>query len=258
MMDLQDINKVLENSISQRRKLHRLYAAIPLTRCRRQTTCCMMLPEMTLIEALVALDRIKKMAAAGQTQILKNLLKYFFLNAVEITACPFLEGPTCLIYPDRFFGCRAYGLWSHTTYDNLSDQTRAAKQHLQKQWASLGVTLPETVTGFEVAYCPYVEIVDGGKTNDQQLDEIARNIDELSRHFGNEDNAFRHNYLLDLSFLIASCVYGYTKAVQLKFTFVKDFISTGNRSKLDKMLSSLSDAGWSAADGTGERPQNTG
>lgn len=241
-MVLQDINKVLENSISQRRKLHGLYTSIPLTSCRRQTTCCMLLPEMTLIEALVALDRIKKMAAAGQTQILQNLLKYFFLNPVEITTCPFLEGSKCLIYPDRFFGCRAYGLWSHATYDNLSNQTRAAKQHLQKQWATLGVTLPETVTGFEVPYCPYVEIVDGGEINDQQLDEIARNIDELSRHFDHEDKTFRHNYLLDLSFLIASRTYGYTKAVQLKFTFVKDFISTGNRSKLDKSLSNVSDA----------------
>ena len=181
------------------------------------------------------------MAALRKTQILQNLLSYFFLNPVEITACPFLEDPKCLIYPDRFFGCRAYGLWSHATYENFSTRMQTAKQHLQKQWMNLGVTLPETVTGFEVPYCPYVEIVDGGQINDQQLDEIAENIDALSRHFGREDKTFRHSYLLDLSFLIASCAHGYTKAVQLKFRFVKDFISTGNRSNLNKMLSSVPD-----------------
>lgn len=240
-MDLQDINNLLENSISQRRQLLELYTLIPVTNCHRRTSCCMMLPEMTLIEALVALDRIKKMAAPRKTQILQNLLKYFFLNPVEITACPFLEDPKCLIYPDRFFGCRAYGLWSHATYDKLSTQKQTAKQHLQKQWTNLGVTLPETVTGFEVPYCPYVEIADGGKINDQQLDEIAENIDALSQHFGKADKTFRHNYFLDLSFLIASCAHGYTKAVQFKFAFVKNFISIGNRSKLDKMLSSVLD-----------------
>ena len=242
-MDFQDINNVLENSISQRRKLHELYAALPVTHCRRQTTCCMMLPEMTLIEALVAMDRINKMAAPTRSQILQKLLKYFFLNPVEITSCPFLEGRQCLIYADRFFGCRAYGLWSQDTYDKLSTQTQKAKQYLQKQWAKMGVTLPETVTGFAVPYCPYVEIAEGGEINDQQIDEIAEDIDALTRHFGKEDEAFRHHYFLDLSFLVASCTYGYTRAIQLKFTFVQEFMSTGDRSRLDKMLLSVPDDG---------------
>jgi hypothetical protein len=85
--------------------------------------------------------------------------------------------------------------------------------------------------------------VDGSEINDQQLDVIAENIDALSRQFGRQDETFRHNYFLDLSFLVASFTHGYTKAVQLKFMFVKDFMSTGNRSKLDKMLSSAPDFG---------------
>ena len=253
MMDLiQDINNLLKNSAPQRQKLQRLYATIPVTNCRRRTACCMMLPEMTLIEALVALGQIKKMAATGQAQILQKLVKYFFLNPVEISACPFLQGLECLIYPDRFFGCRAYGLWSRATYDKLSTQTQTAKQQLQQKWAKLGVMLPETVTGFKVPYCSDVEIVDGSEINDQQLDVIAENIDALSRQFGRQDETFRHNYFLDLSFLVASFTHGYTKAVQLKFMFVKDFMSTGNRSKLDKMISSVSERSFE----NGTRSQN--
>ena len=234
-----DINFLLKNSISERQKLLGLYTRLPATECRRQTTCCMMLPEMTLIEALVALERLIKMAASRQVQILEKLVKYFFLNPVEMTACPFLEDKACLIYADRFFGCRAYGLWSRATYDELITQTQFAKQHLHNQWANLGITLPEAVTGFQVPYCPYVEITDGAEVSDRQLDEIAENIDLISKQLGREDNLFRQHYFLDLSFLIASWIYGYSKAVQLKFSSVKNFLSGGNRAKLDKMISDI-------------------
>lgn len=199
-----------------------------------------MLPEMTLVEALAALDRLSKMIQARQVQILQKLIKYFFLNPVEITACPLLEGSECLIYPDRFFGCRAYGLWSPAAYDELGTQTQATKQHIQKQWANLRVMLPEAVTGFQVSYCPYVEITDGGEVSDRQLNQIAENIDLISREFGRDDRTFRHHYFLDLSFLVASWIYGYTKAVQLKFAFIKDFLSGGNRTQLDQMITGIS------------------
>ena len=240
-MDLiQDINHLLKNSISQRLKLDGVYACLPATKCRRQTTCCMMLPEITLIEALVALDRIKKMDASGQMQILEKLLKYFFLNPVEIRSCPFLDDQSCLIYADRFFGCRAYGLWSRNAYEKLSSRSQAAKGHLQKQWANLGVMLPDAVTGFQVPYCPYVEITEGNEISDRKLDEIAERIDLISRQFSREDNAFRRHYFLDLSFLVATWTYGYTKAVELKFAFVKDFLSSGNRAELDNMITDIS------------------
>jgi hypothetical protein len=123
---IRDINRLLNNSVSQRQKLVGLYTRLPATVCRRQAACCMMLPEMTLIEALVVLDRIKKMATSRQVQIFQKLVQYFFLNAVEISTCPLLEGQTCLFYADRFFGCRAYGLWSRATYEELSTQTQIA------------------------------------------------------------------------------------------------------------------------------------
>ena len=234
-----DINLLLKKSISERQKLIGLYTRLPATECRRQTSCCMMLPEMTLIEALVALERLKKMAPSIQVQILRKLVKYFFLNPAEITACPFLEAQACLIYTDRFFGCRAYGLWSRATYDELSTQTQMSKQHLHNQWANLGVTLPESVTGFQVPYCPYVKITDTAEISDRQLNEIAENIDLISQQLGWEVNLFRQHYFLDLSFLITSWIYGYTKAVQLKFASVKNYLSSGNRAKLDKMISDI-------------------
>ena len=74
---------------------------------------------------------------------------------------------------------------------------------------------------------------------DRQLNEIEVNIDLISQQLGREDYLFRHHFFLDLSFLIASWIYGYTKAVQLKFSSVKNFLSGGNRAKLDKMISNI-------------------
>ena len=253
MMDfILDINLLLKKSVSERQKLIGLYIRLPATECRRQTSCCMMLPEMTLIEALVALEHLKKMAPSRQVQILKKLVKYFFLNPVEITACPFLEAQACLIYTDRFFVCRAYGLWSRATYDELSTQTQMSKQHLHNQWANLGVTLPESVTGFQVPYCPYVKITDTAEISDRQLNEIAENIDLISQQLGWEVNLFRQHYFLDLSFLIASWIYGYTKAVQLKFAFVKNYLSSGNRAKRYKMISDIKSESFSSLINKGE------
>jgi Fe-S-cluster containining protein len=70
-----------------------------------------MLPEMTLVEALPVIRRLVEMAATMRNRLIKKIIGHFFLNPVEITSCPFLEGQECLIYPDRFFGCRSYGLW---------------------------------------------------------------------------------------------------------------------------------------------------
>ena len=240
-MDLiQDIDHLLKNSIAQRRKLAGLYGRIPETACRRRTHCCRMLPEMMLIEALMGLGRIKEMTASNQGQILQKLLKYFFLNAVEIRTCPFLEDRQCLIYADRFFGCRAHGLWSQAAYDQLCSQTQSAKQHSRQQWANVGITLPEAVTSFQVPYCSSVKVVNGGQINDEQLDEIAATIAALSRKLGRPDQTFRQHYFLDLSFLMASLTYGYAKAIQLKYMFVKDFISSENYAVLDKMIAGIS------------------
>jgi Fe-S-cluster containining protein len=235
------IKELLQTSDHQLKELKETYALLPATRCRRKTQCCSLLPEMTLVEALLVIRRLVKMTAGERNPLIKKIIGYFFLNPVEITSCPFLEGQDCLIYPDRFFGCRSYGLWSPAHYETLAARGRKAKQHLQEQWTRLGVCLPQRVFDFQVPYCPSVETISPEGIDDKTLGKTSDRIQEISAHFSSRHQWFAHRYFSDLSFLLSALIFGYTKTVQMKFAIVRDMVHTKNRTKLDRIIQELPD-----------------
>jgi len=221
--------------------LKHTYARLPETRCRRRAHCCLMLPEMTLLEALVSIQRLADMAPSVRKRFIKNIANYFFLNPVEITHCPFLDGRECLIYPDRYFHCRAYGLWSPAYYENLAARNRQVKITLRKQWENLGVTLPRKVVDFQVPYCLYVESDGGRKGYDDVLRHTSESVETLSQDFSHLHELFCNEYFSDLSFLLTSLVFGVAGAVHMKFAIVRDIITKQDRTRLDRIVSELPD-----------------
>jgi Fe-S-cluster containining protein len=203
-----------------------------------------MLPEMTLIEALAALQQVKSFPPPLRRQITQKLVRYFILNAVEISACPFLQGAECRIYKDRFLGCRAYGLWSPEHYEAIATGSRQAKKNLHQQWQALGVTLPPDVTEHCVPYCPDVHVIGDVKINDALLLKTADRIETLSGNLNRRHQSFQTTYFKDLSFLVTSLLLGLTQAVRLKFTIVRDILSTGDRTGLNHIIDEMSDL-WS-------------
>ncbi|MDI6889469.1 MAG: hypothetical protein QMC83_00800 [Thermodesulfovibrionales bacterium] len=241
IFSLHVIKELLQISVPQRRELERTYALIPATRCQRRTHCCSMLPEMTLVEALAAIQRLVNMDPHMRILLIKRTVSYFFLNPVEITSCPFLDNRDCLIYRDRFFGCRAYGLWSQEYYEKLTASNRQAKKYIQKQWENLGVFLPQAVIDFQVPYCLNVETESHALISDEMLLNISDTIEKLSEHFSQWHQSFRQMYFSDLSFLLASLVLGFTESVRMKFDVVSNIVNTGNRARLDRAIGELPD-----------------
>ena len=241
MFSTYGIKKLLEDSDAKFQKLQGAYALLPDTRCRRRTNCCAMLPEITLVEALAAVSQLKEASPAVRMKLFTNIINYFFINPVEITACPFLEGQDCLIYEHRFFGCRAYGLWSPEHYETLALRSSQAKKHLQKQWQNLGISLPQSVIDFQVSYCRFVEISPSAFIDDTMLLNVSDSIESISEGFSRWHHLFAQRYFSDLSFLMASLVFGYTEVVRIKLDVVGDMISTGNRKRLDRLIASLPD-----------------
>ena len=127
---------------------------------------------------------------------------------MEISSCPFLQGNDCLVYPDRFFGCRAYGLWSRDYYQDLADKNRQGKKVLQQQWEKLGISLPEEVLSFQVPYCSRVETDSPVTVTDETLSTISDRIDTLSCDLEPWDREFRGNYFSDLSFFLTGLQFG--------------------------------------------------
>lgn len=241
MFSQHDIKKLLQNSVHQLQELKETYALLPSTRCRRKTNCCSMLPEMSLVEALAVINRLLDMPSAKRRQFVQNIVNYFFLNPVEITLCPFLEGQDCLIYEDRFFGCRAYGLWSQEYYEKLSASVRQAKIHLREQWKNLGLSLPSKVVDFQVPYCTYVEIDGHAFIDDRVLINISDTIAAISVRISQRHQSFNRIYFSDLSFLLSSLVFGFAESIQMKFAVVRDIITTGNMTGLEKIIDELPD-----------------
>jgi Fe-S-cluster containining protein len=235
------IRELLQTSDHQLQELKETYARLPATRCRRKTHCCSMLPEMTLVEALLVIRRLVEMTAAVRNPLIQKTIGYFFLNPVEITSCPFLEGQECRVYPDRFFGCRSYGLWSKAYYETIAARDRKAKKHLQEQWKGLGVCLPKKVIDFQVPYCLCVETNGPEVIDDKTLLKASDRIEAISAGFSSRHQWFARRYFSDLSFLLSALMFGYTEAVQMKFTLVRDMVHTENRTKLDRIIQELPD-----------------
>ena len=233
--------ELLQKSETGLRDLQETYNLLPATRCRRNTYCCSLLPEKTLIEALAAVQLLATQNSRVRQQLINNIVSYFFINPARISACPFLAGSDCLIYQNRFFGCRTYGLWSPEYYDSLASRNRQAKQAFQLQWQELGISLPQEVIDFQVDYCCHVETVGGGTIDDEGLSRAADTIKSLSEQFVDWHRIFNQNYFADLSFLVTALIFGVTGAIQIKFSIVRDLVTTNDRTRLDKILGELPD-----------------
>lgn len=241
MISRNDLKELLRSSVLQREQLGNTYLLLPKTKCHRRTDCCAMLPEMTLLEALDAVHRLTGLPPVLRMRVLRNIVRYFLINPVEITSCPFLENQDCLVYENRFFGCRAYGLWSPEYYGKIAERSRQAKSSIQKQWRDLGVSLPQNVISYNMPYCSNVKRADHRELNDNTLLGAAIVIENLSQRFLSWHELFHGKYFSDLSFFITSLIFGVTGSVQMKFTVVRDIVNNGNRQLLNKIIAEVMD-----------------
>lgn len=236
VISLSVLKELLGTSAPKQRELRQAYLELPGTECLRNARCCTLLPDTTLLEALVALQSLMDLPSTSRRDVVQGMIRYFFLNPVEIMSCPFLVNHDCMIYGERFFGCRAYGLWSKAFYCKLSERTRHGKRYVRDQWTRLGVTLPQEVTEYEVPYCEHVKISGSGSCTDEMLLHISGNIEELSGSFPPWHQLYPGMYFSDLSFLVSALVFGVHEAVTLKFRIVSDVVKKGSRDRLTASL----------------------
>jgi Fe-S-cluster containining protein len=191
------IDDLLKNFAVLRKELGDAYKKLPATRCKRKTECCSLMPEMTLLEALNAIQNIIAMPQDMRLSIYKKIVRYFMTNPVMVIKCPFLEGEECLIYRNRFFGCRAYGLWSKEYYENLSEQSRHIKIHIRTVWEKMNIHLPKEIIEFQVPYCTDVIPVGKRAIHDDIILSVAETVENLSRQCARWHYLFRQTYFSD-------------------------------------------------------------
>ncbi|CAB1078022.1 hypothetical protein JY97_14180 [Alkalispirochaeta odontotermitis] len=235
------IHKLLASSIADIAELKTIYGRLPNTRCERKTHCCAMLPESTILEALTAFNRLRQEPAALRQRTLKKMVAYFFVNPAQITACPFLVKKQCVIYEDRFFGCRSYGLWSPQHYEKMARENRRMKSAFRLQWQRLGISLPDEVIDFQQPYCLDVTRIHGTDTDDKALVRLASDIEALSSRLSPWHQAFSRSYFADLSFLTSAMIFDVDLLLKMKVEIVREYVSTGTSKLLNDNLEDVSD-----------------
>ncbi len=237
----QTIRSLLLNSSNELKELQEIYKLFPQTICQRKTLCCSLLPEMTFIEALWGIQQLIGLDQVTRMKVIKKIVRYFFINPIEISSCPFLENIECLIYENRFFGCRAYGLWSREYYEELAEESYEAKKQLQKQWEKLGISLPQHVVDFHVPYCLDVQPKEQTDIDDEKLQELYEVTERISNNFNPWNQIFNQTYFADFSFLLASLLLGLKQAAHIKFYVVKEILDKSDPTRLNRILENIQD-----------------
>jgi hypothetical protein len=136
------------------------------------------MPVLHAAELAVWLRRWLGLPQAERIAQAAALVEYFLLNAARRLPCPWAEPNACAVYEQRFFGCRAYGLWSPSAYQARRQQALAAAEQVRAAWAGLGVELPREVLTPPPEYCRQVRVIQGPAPGDADL---ARWEEELAR-----------------------------------------------------------------------------
>ncbi len=243
MIEISDLQTAINESAPLLKSLQGLYQRLPETRCQCEQTgvCCAFLPEMTWMEAVQWSGAIQEMSAGARAGILQKFLEFYLTNPLRQAGCPFLENGSCSIYELRPFACRAYGLWGPELGQERTRKSRQDRTALLQMWQKFGLELPPETVEFEIDYCDRVRCATEISISDSQLMDILQQIYGLDQALPDLQTKFEAEYHSDFSFLIASLVLGYRKAVLGKFAVIKEIVTRGTAERLQQFLAKVTD-----------------
>ena len=238
MLTIDELHTAIRKARPSFESLQRFYEQLPPTafRCEQPGVCCAFLPEMTLLEALQWIGLIQEMPADARKKRVQKFLGFYLTNPVRTNGCPFLENGACTIYELRPFACRAYGLWSPEYGTVRTRESRQDRKALRRMWQNFGLELPPQSVEFEIDYCDKVRCQAEKSMSDSQLMDILHQIYGLDQAAAGLQTKFEAEYHSDFSFLIATLVLGYRKAVLGKFAVIKEMVQKGTEARLEQML----------------------
>jgi Fe-S-cluster containining protein len=238
MIEISEFETAVNKAAPWLKNLQGLYRQLPETRCQCEQSgvCCSFLPEMTWMEALQWSKAIQQMSADARTRILQKFLEFYLTNPIRPAGCPFLENGACCNYELRPFACRAYGLWGPEFGKVRTQKSRQDRKALLQMWLKFGLKLPPGMVEFEIDYCDKVRCATEKRMSDSQLMDVLQQIYGLDQALPDLQTKFEVEYHSDFSFLIASLVLGYRKAVLGKFAVIKEMVKQGTEKRLEQML----------------------
>jgi uncharacterized protein len=246
MVDFIELATAAEKAGEAFQRLLKTYEKLPETLCRCDSIgiCCVSLPEMTALEALLWIGAIDQLPSDERISLLRKFVSFYLTNPVRRPGCPFLSEGSCSIYERRPFACRAYGLWSPKTGDEQTRQNRENQKSFVQMWEQFGVSIPVESLINEMDYCREVSTHASISISDDDLLSILEEVYLLSTPVAELQQSFENAYQSDFSFLIASLMLGQKKAFLGKYAVVKEIVNNGTQKRLDKFLKAVSPNAW--------------
>ena len=214
--------------------LEQLYQELPETTCSRRGACCTLLPPVSTVELAAWLHRLPDIPYKERAAQARRLLEHFLVNAARRRPCPWALPDSCAIYPNRFMGCRTYGLWSTSAYEKRAAQAAQGQQAVAQAWQGLGVQLPPEVLAPAPPYCLQVRPVNGPAPNDAAIEALEERALGLSRDLPAGLERL-HDFGGDISFAVACLALGQPQALSLKVAVTKALLA-GNQAEAHELL----------------------
>lgn len=221
--------------------LEQAYQELPATTCARRNACCGLLPPVFTVELAAWLHRFPATPYKERASQARRLVEHFLGNAAQRRPCPWSRPGACAIYPDRFLGCRTYGLWSPQAYAERSASALQGQQAVAAAWQGLGVELPPEVLAPAPSYCLQVMPFAGPGPDDAFLEGLEERARELSRELPPSLERL-HDFGGDISFAVAAMALGQPQALSLKVAVTRALLA----GKKDEAAELLAKAGTAA------------
>jgi hypothetical protein len=203
-------------------KIRASYARLPDTACARRGFCCALLPPLQPVEMLAWLHGQAGREARARAAEVARLVEHFLLNAAVRRPCPWALPRSCAMYGQRFFACRAYGLWSAEAYAVRREAALAAQTQVAQAWSRLGVELTEEVLSPGPEYCGQVGQIPNGDNHpmgDKDLERIEAELTALSQNLPGEAELLACGG--DLAYLLARLALGEGQCLAAKVEVTK-------------------------------------
>jgi Fe-S-cluster containining protein len=246
MIDFKNLEEAAGKTEAAFETLLGTYEKLPETSCNCDTIgiCCVSLPEMTVLEALLWIDGIGRMPVDLRTALLKEFVYFYLTNPIRRPGCPFCMEGSCTIYTRRPFACRAYGLWSQKMGREQTRENRENQKAMVRLWDKFGVDIPPESLINEMDYCLKVTTKTPAKVSDKKLLKVLEEVYLLSKPMADLQQAFENVYQSDFSFLMASLLLGHKKAFLGKYAVIKEMVTKETETRLDKFLNTVTEDSW--------------
>jgi len=235
----EEIEKAIEfmksNNIDK--KLYQIYDVFD-GKCDGCTDCCAEAVMASYVEFLNIYDYVNKKEGLFD-EIIKDIFKYYFEEAVVNRKCPFLSlDNKCKIYEVRPITCRIYGHLSREDYErNYKKVNSRNEENAEFFKERYNLILPREIIDFKINYCK--------KFKTDYLISLEER-DEIFDKLINLDSIFLKNNLLDEEFfnlsLVSWFVYIYfsmDNASDIRIRVIEEYLEKKFSETLNEILKYL-------------------